>query len=81
MPLAGDLVRVGSDIERENADQHLSFGYGVHRCMGLRLAEMQLRILWEEILKRDMQIEVVGTPERIYSNFIRGIKHLPVRIT
>ncbi len=69
------------DIARTKARRHLAFGAGIHRCVGDRLAELQLQILWEEILKRDLQFEIVGEPERIYSNFIRGIKHLPVRIT
>lgn len=68
-------------IDRPRARRHLSFGAGIHRCVGDRLAEQQLRILWEEILRRDLRIEVVGPPERIYSNFIRGIRHLPVRVT
>jgi cytochrome P450 len=58
----------------------LSFGAGIHRCVGDRLAEMQLRILWEEILARDLQIEIVGSPVRLYSNFIRGIRALPVML-
>ena len=69
------------DIERANADQHLSFGYGVHRCMGLRLAEMQLRILWEEILERFDRIEVQAEPERTFSSFVHGYTHLPVIVT
>lgn len=67
-------------IDRGKPRQHLSFGYGVHRCVGARLAELQLTILWEEILKRDLRIEVLDAPKRIYSNFIRGIASLPVRI-
>ncbi|HRH89977.1 MAG TPA: cytochrome P450, partial [Rubrivivax sp.] len=59
---------------------HLSFGFGIHRCVGNRLAEMQLKILWEEILKRFPVIEVVGPPKRLLSNFVRGISELPVRI-
>ncbi|MEM7092281.1 MAG: cytochrome P450 [Actinomycetota bacterium] len=69
------------DIERPNADRHLSFGYGIHFCMGSRLAELQLRILWEEILQRYERIEVVGEPERTLSSFVNGYTHLPVRIT
>ena len=69
------------DIRRTKSRRHLAFGAGIHRCVGDRLAELQLQILWEEILKRDMHFEITGQPERIYSNFIRGIKHLPVRIT
>lgn len=67
-------------IDRPRARQHLSFGFGVHRCVGNRLAELQLRILWEELLARFERIEVVGEPRRIYSNFIHGIRSLPVRI-
>ncbi|MCB4821030.1 cytochrome P450 [Roseicella aerolata] len=67
-------------IDRPRARQHLSFGFGVHRCVGNRLAELQLRILWEELLARFDRIEVLGEPRRIYSNFIHGIRSLPVRI-
>ncbi|MFN4228525.1 cytochrome P450 [Parvibaculum sp.] len=67
-------------IERERPRQHLSFGFGVHRCVGNRLAEMQLKILWEEILKRFSRIEVTGDPVRVRSNFVRGYASLPVRI-
>ncbi|HVU21479.1 MAG TPA: cytochrome P450 [Rhizomicrobium sp.] len=67
-------------IDRARPRQHLSFGFGIHRCVGNRLAEMQLRIVWEEILKRFRKIEVVGEPERIYSNFVKGYATLPVRI-
>ena len=68
------------NAERANVAQHLSFGSGIHRCVGDRLAELQLHVLWEEILRRDLRIEVVGEPVRAYSNFLRGIKSLPVRI-
>jgi cytochrome P450 len=68
------------DIERKNARQHLSFGYGVHRCMGNRVAELQLNILWEELLDRFSEIEVVGAPVRAISNFVRGYTQLPVRL-
>jgi cytochrome P450 len=67
-------------IDRARPRQHISFGFGIHRCVGNRLAEMQLRILWEEILKRGQTIEVVGEPERVPSNFVRGYASLPVRI-
>jgi cytochrome P450 len=65
-------------IDRPNARRHISFGFGIHRCMGNRVAEMQLRILWEEILKRFDRIEVVGPPKRVHSNFVRGYEELPV---
>jgi len=67
-------------IDRARPRQHLSFGFGIHRCVGNRLAEMQLKILWEEILKRFPAIEVTGPPTRLLSNFVRGISDLPVRI-
>ncbi len=67
-------------IDRARPRQHLSFGFGIHRCVGNRLAEMQLKILWEEILARFERIEVVGEPVRTLSNFVRGYSSLPVRI-
>jgi cytochrome P450 len=67
-------------IDRPNARSHVSFGFGIHRCMGNRLAEMQLRILWEEIYKRFRRIDVVGPVLRVPNNFIRGIAELPVQI-
>jgi cytochrome P450 len=67
-------------IDRPKARQHLSFGFGVHRCVGNRLAEMQLIILWEEIMKRFPVIELVEEPKRIFSNFIHGISEMKVRI-
>jgi cytochrome P450 len=73
---ADDIV-----LDRPNADRHLAFGYGIHHCMGSRLAELQLRVLWEEILGRFGRIEVQGEPERILSSFVNGYANLPVRIT
>lgn len=67
-------------IDRSRPRTHLSFGFGIHRCVGLRLAELQLRIVWEEMLKRFEAIEVTGEPKRVYSSFIRGYETLPVRI-
>ncbi len=67
-------------IDRPNARQHVSFGYGIHRCMGNRVAELQLRLLWEEIQKRFHKVEVVGEPVRNRSPFVRGYTHLPVRL-
>lgn len=68
------------DIRRENARHHLAFGFGLHRCLGMRLAEMQLKILWEEILKRWSRIEIVEPPRRVYSNFVNGYGEMQVRI-
>ena len=69
------------DIERENAHDQLAFGFGIHRCMGSRLAEMQLRILWEEILDRFEHVTVMGEPTRTLSSFVHGYTHLPVQVT
>jgi len=69
------------DIERRNAVQHLSFGHGTHFCMGSRLAELQLRVLWEEILPRFERIEVQEEPSRTFSSFVKGYTRLPVKIT
>ena len=68
-------------INRKDARNHLSFGFGVHRCMGNRLAEMQLRILWEEILNRFDRLEVVDEPKIVQSNFVRGYSKLMVKLT
>ncbi|HTI79361.1 MAG TPA: cytochrome P450, partial [Acetobacteraceae bacterium] len=67
-------------VDRARPRQHLSFGFGIHRCVGNRLAELQLSILWEEMLKRNLVVEMIAEPTRIYSNFIHGISALPVRI-
>ncbi len=67
-------------IDRKNARQHVSFGFGIHRCMGNRVGEMQLRIVWEELLKRFHKVEVVGEPQRVYSSFVKGYAELPVRL-
>ena len=67
-------------IDRPNARQHVSFGYGIHRCMGNRLAEMQLRVLWEEIMQRFEMVELAGDVVRLPNNFIRGVKEVPVRL-
>jgi len=78
----GDVIENPNQfiIDRERPRQHLSFGFGIHRCVGNRLAEMQLRVLWEEIMQRFEKIEVVGEPERVLSSFVKGYEHLPVRI-
>jgi cytochrome P450 len=67
-------------IDRARPRNHLSFGFGIHRCVGNRLAELQLKILWEEILKRFPVIEVMGPPTRVKSAFVRGFTSLQVRI-
>jgi len=67
-------------IDRKNARAHVSFGFGVHRCMGNRLAEMQLRVLWEEILNRFEKVEMVGEPERNNSSFVKGYQKMMVKL-
>lgn len=67
-------------IDRARPRQHISFGFGIHRCVGNRLAELQLKILWEEMLPRFPVIELAGEPVRTFSNFVHGFTHLPVRI-
>jgi cytochrome P450 len=67
-------------IDRPRARHHVAFGFGIHRCMGNRAAELQLKVLWEEILKRFDRIEVVGEVERNLSNFILGYTKMPVRV-
>ncbi|WP_373092291.1 cytochrome P450 [Zhongshania sp.] len=68
-------------IDRKSARNHLSFGFGVHRCMGNRLAELQLRILWEEMLARFDNIEVLGDPEYVQSNFVKGYSKMMVQLS
>lgn len=68
-------------IDRERPRQHLSFGFGIHRCVGNRLAEMQLRVIWEEILKRFDKIELAGEPERVASPFVKGYAKMLVQVS
>ena len=68
-------------IDRARPKTHMSFGFGIHRCVGMRLAELQLRILWEEMLQRFDNFEVVDAPRRIYSSFVKGYESLPVRLS
>jgi cytochrome P450 len=75
IPRANEFV-----IDRASVRDHLSFGWGVHFCVGSRLAEMQLRILWEEIMARYKRVEVAGEPVRVRSNFVKGFHELPVRL-
>ena len=58
----------------------MAFGFGIHRCVGNRLAELQLKVLWQEILQRFPRIEVVGEPTRTKSNFVHGFTAMPVVI-
>jgi cytochrome P450 len=67
-------------IQRERPRHHMSFGFGIHRCVGNRVAEMQLTIIWEEILKRFPRIELADEPTRTYSSFVHGFESMPVII-
>jgi cytochrome P450 len=67
-------------IDRERPRHHISFGFGIHRCVGNRLAELQLTIIWEEILKRFPKVELVAEPRRVYSTFVKGYETMPVVI-
>ena len=67
-------------VDRKNPRQHLSFGFGVHRCLGNRLGELQLRLAWEEILKRFPEVKVVGEPVRAHNNFAKGYDSMTVII-
>lgn len=69
------------DITRENARRHLSFGHGIHRCVGARLAELQLRVLLEEMHKRRMRVHVAGDVQRVRANFVHGFRKLEVELT
>jgi cytochrome P450 len=68
-------------FDRENINRHLSFGFGIHRCMGLRVAELQLRILWQQILEKFEKIELVQEPVRMKSNFVNGYSDMQVKVT
>ncbi len=67
-------------IDRKESKKHLSFGWGVHFCMGSRIAELQLRVIWEEIMKRFRFVEVVGEPVRTKSCFVKGYVEMPVKL-
>jgi cytochrome P450 len=67
-------------IDRPRPRQHLSFGFGIHRCVGNRLAELQLKILWEEIIKRFPEITVLEEPKRVPSSFVKGYAEMMVMI-
>lgn len=67
-------------IDRKKARRHMSFGFGIHRCMGNRVGEMQLKILWEEILARGLEIEMIGEPVRVESNFVMGFDQVMTRV-
>ncbi|MEO0031239.1 MAG: hypothetical protein RIS94_997 [Pseudomonadota bacterium] len=67
-------------VTRENARRHLSFGHGIHRCVGARLAELQLRVLLEEMRERRMRVRVAGEVERVRANFVHGFRRMEVEL-
>jgi cytochrome P450 len=67
-------------IDRRRPREHMSFGFGIHRCIGSRLAELQLRVIWEEIMKRFPEVRVVGEPRRNYSVFVKGYERMTALI-
>ena len=67
-------------VDRPNARRHLAFGYGVHRCVGARLAELQLRVLLEEMHERRMRVRVAGEVKRVRANFVHGFRKLEVEL-
>jgi cytochrome P450 len=69
------------DVTRENSRRHLSFGYGIHRCLGARLAELQLQTLIEEMAKRNMEVKFAEAPERLPSCFTHGFHKMMVTVT
>ena len=69
------------DLTRDNARRHIAFGYGIHRCVGARLAELQLKILLEEMHKRRLRVDVVGDVERVRANFVHGFRKLEVQVS
>ena len=67
-------------VDRDNARRHLSFGYGIHRCVGARVAEMQLTALIAEMQRRRLRVNVVGEPERVHACFVHGYRHMNVQL-
>jgi cytochrome P450 len=68
-------------VDRENARRHLAFGHGIHRCVGARLAELQIGILMEEMAKRRLRVNVIAEPERVAACFVHGYKRMPVELS
>ena len=73
-------VRILPTGLRRRPNDHLTFGTGRHVCLGASLARLEVRVVFEELLARVASIEITGEPARLRSNFINGIKHLPVRV-
>jgi cytochrome P450 len=67
-------------IDRARPRTHMAFGFGIHRCVGNRLAELQLKVIWDEILARFPEVVLVGEPKRVYSTFVKGYERMDVVI-
>ncbi|SEH16119.1 Cytochrome P450 [Sphingopyxis sp. YR583] len=67
-------------VDRENARRHLAFGYGIHRCVGARVAELQLTTLISEMQKRRLRVNVLSEPERVNASFVHGYRHMQVEL-
>ena len=81
MPSGDEAVVFRIVVDRPNARRHLAFGHGIHRCVGARLAELQIGVLMEEMAKRRMRVNVTGEPERVAACFVHGYRKLPVEIS
>ena len=68
------------DVTRENARRHIAFGHGIHRCVGARLAEVQIAAVIDELVSRRLRVVTVGAPERLASPFLHGFNTMPVRL-
>ena len=68
-------------VDRENARRHLAFGHGIHRCVGARLAELQIGVLMEEMAKRRLRVNVTGEPERVAASFVHGYRKMPAELS
>lgn len=68
-------------VDRPNARRHLAFGHGIHRCVGARLAELQISVLLEEMAKRRLRANVVREPERVAACFVHGYKSMAVELS
>jgi cytochrome P450 len=68
------------DVGRDNARRHVAFGHGIHRCVGARLAEIQLGALIEEFVDRGWRVEMEGKPTRLPTPFLHGFSAMPVRV-
>src|SRR4030095_8316191 len=68
-------------VDRENARRHLAFGHGIHRCVGARLAELQIGVLLEEMAKRRLRVNVMSAPERVAACFVHGYRKMPAELS